>query len=482
MFGNTPSRTSGRLRATLVLLFCALPFLAAGRLSHADIQLPDIGDPASQALTLAQEEALGREILKEIRRNLPLLKDTELNSYVRSLGLRLVSSSPDAQSNFYFVLIDDPAINAFATPGGVVAINSGLILAATNEAEVAAVVAHEIAHVTQRHLARMYAGSDKVDIATGLGILAAILVSAYSSELAEAALYSSIAAGQQQRLNFSRANEQEADRIGITTLANAGFDPHAMPSFFERMQRLSFGSPDATLEYLSTHPVTTSRISDSAARADQYSGQYTKSSIEFTLTQARIRALTTEPKDLLSTYQATPVPARTLAIRYVQAIALRRAGRYAESIALAKALAAERDDILAFKLAVAEAQIGAGAASDSMALLRTLDGVYPRYAPVTVLLAQALIQTGDPSEARRKIEGLIATQSDDPELHKLRAEAAAREGLIALSHESMADYYLAHGQVAAAVEQLELALKDTRIDETTEARIRSKRGMLTQRR
>lgn len=459
-----------------LLSFALTVFPASG--ARAEFELPDIGDPASKALTLAQEQALGREILKEIRRNLPLVDDVEISSYVRSLGLRLVASSPDAQPDFHFLVVEDRAINAFATPGGVVVVNAGLLLAARNEAEVAAVVAHEIAHVTQRHLARMYAGSDRVDIATGLGILAAILVSAYSSELAEAALYSSVAAGAQQRLNFSRANEQEADRIGIVTLANAGFEPHAMPDFFERLQRLSFSSPDAIPEYLSTHPVTTSRISDSIARADQYSGRYASSSQEFILIQARVRGVIEEPTTLIRQYGETPAPARTATVRYTQAIALNRAGRHTEALELARQLASEQPDILQFQLLLAETLLSNNQPRAALDTLQPLDAVYPRYAPVTALVTRALIMSGRPSEARRKVEAILATGLDDPSFLKLLAKAASAEGLTALSHEAMADYYLAHGQVSTAIQQLDVALKDPAIDETTEARIRSKRRTL----
>ena len=455
----------------LALLLCAALALLSAR---ADIELPDIGDPASRALTLSQERALGREILKEIRRSLPLVDDAEVASYVRALGLRLVAASPDAHSEFHFLVIDDGAINAFATPGGVVAVNTGLLTAARNEAEVAAVMAHEIAHVTQRHLARRYAGSDKVDIATGLGILAAILVSAYSAEAAEAALYSTIAAGAQHQLDFSRANEQEADRIGIITLAGAGFDPQAMPGFFERLQRLSFTSPDAIPEYLSTHPVTTSRISDSAARADQYRGDYSRDSTEFQLIQARVRALTADPALLLREYEETPMPARTARVRYIQALALQRAGRHSQALETARTLNAENPDTLPFQLLLAETQLASDQPRAALATLEPLDAVYPRYAPVTALTARALIANGRPTDARRKIEAILADGTDDPAFLKLRAEAASREGLVALSHEAMADYYLAHGQVSTAVHQLELALDDPAIDTNTETRIRAK--------
>lgn len=468
------NRARGRLRAALALLLCVCLGLPPLPAFSSDIELPDIGDPASQALTLAQEQALGREILKEIRRNLPLIEDPEVTSYVRSLGLRLVAASPDAHPDFHFLVIQDPAINAFATPGGVVAINTGLLTAARNEAEVAAVVAHEIAHVTQRHLARRYAGSGRIDLATGLGILAAILVSAYSTEAAEAALYSSIAAGAQQQLDFSRANEQEADRIGIITLAGAGFDPHAMPAFFERLQRLNFTSPDAIPEYLSTHPVTTSRISDSVARADQYQGDYRSDSEEFQLIQARTRALSSDPARLLREYEETPMPARTTRVRYTQTIALQRAGRHDQALAMAQTLNREKPDTLPYQLLLAEAQLGASKAHDALANLEPLDAVYPRYAPVTALMARALMANGKPTEARRKIEAILASGHEEPAFLKLRAEAAAAEDLVSLSHEAMADYYLAHGQVSTAVRQLELALDARDLDSTSEARIRSK--------
>lgn len=474
-YADTKGPVTTALRP-LVLFLCLL--ICGHETLAQDVKLPDIGDPASSVMSPSQEALLGETLLREIRRNLPLLDDPQLDSYINSLGYRLVSGAPDSRQDFTFLIVNDPAINAFAMPGGIVAINTGLILTAEDEAEVAAVVAHEIAHVTQRHLARMYAKSDDMSLATGLAILAAIIASAYDSQLGQAALYGTLAAGAQSQINFTRSNEQEADRTGIQTLANAGFDPHAMPSFFDKLQRHSFGSSSSITDYLRTHPVTASRISDSAARADQMTGNFERNSIEFKLMQARLRVLTETPKDSVERLEATPIADGDLVRRYEYGLALTLADRGERATEILRQPATRHPDLLPLQLAYADALKKAGHAGEALQRLRRLNDLFPQQEPVAIPLARLLIESGKAQEANAVMDPIVHLESPTPLALKTRAEAADAAGEKALSHETLADYYIAFGQFAPALKQLDLALKVRGLDNVTEARLRDKREKL----
>jgi predicted Zn-dependent protease len=283
-----------------VLALCAsLPLAAIGQ-----NQLPDFGDPASSTLSPADEREIGALLMRQIRAYMPVIDDPEIEGYIQSLGYNLLSGGTQGSTDFYFFVIADPAINAFAMPGGYIGINSGLITSAESESEVASVVAHEIAHVTQRHIARAIAASEGTQYATLAAVIAGLIIGTQNSEAGQAAVAGAAAAGAQSQLNFTRSNEKEADRVGIGMLAKAGYDPRAMPTFFEKMHLASryYSRPP---EFLSTHPVTTSRIADSRSRAEQYPYKQIADSASFGLTRAKLNVLTSNnlPR-LLAIYEA----------------------------------------------------------------------------------------------------------------------------------------------------------------------------------
>ncbi|MGI9303551.1 MAG: beta-barrel assembly-enhancing protease [Gammaproteobacteria bacterium] len=459
----------------------ALSLCAAGAGAETSVQLPDIGDPASAVLTPAQERALGSALLAQIRNQLRLVKDPELTSYVQSLGARLVTNGVSGQTRFSFLLIDDSRINAFAAPGGIVAINAGLLLTAQSESELAAVLAHEIAHVTQRHLARTYAKSGKINVTTALGVLAAVLAGAYGGgDLGRAALYSSLAAGAQAQLAFSRTNEIEADSVGIRLLAAAGYEPRGMPQFLQRLHKntqLNYGSIP---EYLSTHPVTLSRIADTRARAAQFSGKFKSDSLTFRFAKARMRALTSNPASVVTDYERALRTSRLppVTMRYTYAIAQSLAGYQDKALEVLEELQAQEEGSLPINLALAQAQIKAGRSEQATVLLERMNAIYPGQESIIYHLADALIMRGRAAKALRLLDSKTRNGAHNPELDKLKATAAARTNKPWLSHESTADYYMAYGQYAAALEQFDLAIEGEDVDHVTRARVSSKRKQL----
>ncbi|MFP4079738.1 MAG: M48 family metalloprotease [Ectothiorhodospira sp.] len=441
-------------------------------------ELPDLGDPASALLSPSQEQALGRRLLREVRRSLPLSQDPLLVNYVQSLGQRLVSHVPDGgHAHFRFLVVEDASVNAFAMPGGVVGINTGLMRTTRNEAELAAVIAHEIAHVTQRHIAQAHTAGGRSDLASGLAILAGIIASAYVPELGQAAIVGGMAGGAQARLNFTRAKEEEADRIGVTILADAEYAPEAMPDFFERMMQLGGPGADAVPEYLRTHPVTQRRIAETRDRAARYDDEErVTDSREFGLMRARAWALT-DPEAVLAAH-ADQDPEDSAA-HYAQAVALIQQGRTQDALAALDAAREETDDppSLYLELARAEAFL-AGRDPDpdrALEILERLQELYPHFPPVAQTRARALLAADHPARALQAVDHLLTQDVEIPSLYRLKGEAAKQMGRTARSHEAMAEYYFHHGQYREAVRQLDIALSEPGLDTPLEQRIRSKR-------
>ncbi|MEA3410350.1 MAG: M48 family metalloprotease, partial [Pseudomonadota bacterium] len=471
--------SGNRLNSLFVALAICLPASGISVAEERDIRLPDIGDPASAVLSRAEEQQLGTIILGQIRNSFPVIDDPELNTYIQSLGTRLITEGLDSELLFHFLLIDDPNINAFATPGGVISVHSGLLVGAANESELAGVVAHEIAHVEQRHMARTYANAGKINIATALGVLASIAAGMLDPNLGAAAVQGTLAASAQAQLAFSRSNEREADRVGMQLLTAAGYNPNGMPSFFEKLQKANQLNAGPALEFLSTHPVTLSRISDTRNRAEQLIAEgrrdYLNDTETFRFAKARLLALGTSPTALIDQARKKTLN-RTDS--YAYAIALTRNGDVEQAIAVLDKLVETDPDNLWLQLALAQAYMKSWRLPKATELLRDINEIYPNQEAVVYYLAQSLLDQEKGGEALRILDTIPVQRVSNPALYKLRAEAGAQAGQPWLSHEALADYYLQYGHFSAALEQLELALQGRRINTVAQARIRVKRKEL----
>ena len=225
--------------------------------------LPDLGDSASSDLSPLAEQRIGAQIMRDIRWKDPAyLQDAEVEDYLNILGDRLVAAGPGAGLPFEFFGVNDPSLNAFAMPGGKIGVHTGLILAAQGESELAGVMSHEIAHVTQRHIARMVGKQGQFGVLMLASLLVAILAAKSSSQVSQAAIMTGQAAGLSSQLAYSRDFENEADRLGVQNLAAADFDVRGMPSFFERLQKNSRLYENNAPAYLRTHPLTGERITE----------------------------------------------------------------------------------------------------------------------------------------------------------------------------------------------------------------------------
>jgi len=465
------------LRALLVLLLLAVPrVLAEG--------LPELGDAAQASLSPLQERRIGESIMREIRADRSFLDEPEATDYINNLGHRLASRNPDARQDFEFFLIHDSQINAFALPGGFIGVHTGLILAAQSESELAGVVGHEVGHVTQRHIARMIAQQKQSTVMSLASLAAALLLSRVSSDAAQAALAFGQAGTIQGQLNFSRDNEREADRVGLQILDQAGFDPHAMVSFFERLQRATRVYETGAPSYLRTHPLTFERIADMQNRLQGATFRQVQDSLEFQLIRAKLRAQLDAPRDAVAFFEGSLAERKFLseaASRYGLAASLMRVKEYARS---RRALADLRTLVPASPIVdtlACELDYRSGGAERALDCYRESLKRYPAYRALIYDFAGALLQTGQPGEALRLVEARLLTITDDYKLYLLQARGYAALNKRLAQHRAQAEAYVRMGNVTAAVEQLQIGLKTGDGDffqlSSAEARLRELRKM-----
>lgn len=455
-----PRRAIGSsLRVALITgLLTAL--LAVPAMSQSN--LPSMGEPADNALSPLEEVAIGRQFMRQIRTSLPLARDTQLQEYITNLGQQLVQASGRQTSNFTFFIVQDPSVNAFAIPGGYIGVNLGLINAMIYEDNLAGVLAHEIAHVTQRHHARTFALGKSRKLSAAATILAAILIGAASPEAGQAALAAGIAATQQSSINFTRSNESEADRIGIAILDSAEFDPAAMAQSFSILERKNrLNTSGLELEYLRTHPLDSKRIAEAADRAANMTKRGRGNQLDFTLFKARLRVLTTADPALQLQREAsqwrrepTADTAYALAMLNLRANHLDKAGQWMDEL-----LKITKDNPKVLLLS-AELTAAEGNTAQSKRQLKALHSLFPeRYSILEVLLDQ-VIDDRQLGRARALAKDYIR-HSDDPNPKAYRTLASVQQqlGETAASHESLAYYFAEQDEFQRAASQLELALR-----------------------
>jgi len=455
-----------KLRASLTGLCLTAWLLLPGPLAAqtAQDQLPEMGTAAQATLSIEDEYRIGRMVMRGLRESGTLLEDPEVGEYLQALGLRLSSLAHDGNRNFNFFMVRDPAINAFALPGGFVGIHSGLLLETANESELAAVLAHEVSHVTQRHIARGLENQARVNLVSTAATLAAILIGAMAGGGSDATMGAVTAAqglAVQSRINFTRENEYEADRVGIGILAAAGFDPTAMASFFETMGRRTQLGPDRVPELLRTHPVTSARIAESRGRASQIPTVTPRESMGYALIKERVRVLGTpagaDPREYYASLTANE-PDVTLAQVYGRALARMMAGEAAAAIPVFTRLRDSHPEVLQFHTALAQAQLSAGQTKAAIETLERAHALAPRNVPVTVRYGEALLQAGRPKRAHEVLLDLFNNVAPSQEQIRLTAIAANAAGDVADAYSYMAEYHIMSGDLPLAINQLEFAL------------------------
>jgi predicted Zn-dependent protease len=468
------------VKAIQTLLACLLLAVPAA----VGQSLPDLGDVSQSEMSPLQERRLGQSIMLEIRADPAYSEDPEVTDYLNTIGYRLVGAAPDARQEFSFFLMVDPQVNAFALPGGYIGINSGLMLTAQSESELAGVMSHEIGHVAQRHFARMLSAQKETQLAALAGLAIAILASRASSDVAQAALIGSQAASIQSSLNFSRANEQEADRVGFQILDKAGFDTSAMALFFERMLQATRYYQSAAPSYLRTHPLTTSRISDMQNRAQNMPYRQVPDSIEFQLMRAKLKATQDSPADSVKFFEESLTERKYLseaASRFGLVEALIRTRAYARAAKELQALRKLLPSSPIIETQAARLSAAAGDAGGTLRIYREALRSFPNYRALVYNYAEVLLRANQPEEALKLVESRLQYQVSDYRLYQLQAKSYAALNRGMLQHRALAESYFRLGNVRTAIEQLVLAQRagdgDFFVQSSVDARLRELRAL-----
>lgn len=442
-------------------------------------RLPEIGDISGNLMTPAEEQRLGKAFMRGIRTSEKVVDDPLLIDYLQDLGRRLANNSDDATGDYTFFLIDNPQINAFAGPAGYIGVFTGLILTAQTESELAAVLAHEIAHVTQAHLRRAWQVASTMSLPQAAVLLAAVVLGAtVGGDAAMAAAAAGQAGLIQQQINFTRANEREADRVGIGILAESDFEPRAMASFFQRLGRANRGEGSQIPEYLRTHPVTSNRIADSQGRAEQYSIKQKAENIRFHMLRAALRERQiTNSREALVQFEQSLKEGRYRhedAERFGYVLALMRNQRLAQAREQIDRLLRKHPTLSELIIVSARLHRQAGETQKGLTELRNALTLFPTNFALTLTLADYLLTEKKAAEAYELLREQLQIRSTDARLYELLARAAAGTGRKSEGHEHMAEHYYLLGNLKAALLQLEIALRDKQLDYYQSERLESR--------
>lgn len=448
--------------------------------------LPDMGNSVDEVLSPSDEARLGHEVMNQLRAMNALLDDPLVDRYLQGLGQRLVSQSTSATDPFLFFAVRDGRINAFALPGGYVGINTGLLVVTRNESELAGVLAHEVSHVSQRHIARRMADSRQANILTGAATLAAILAGAGTGnpQMVQGAISAGMAATVQNAISFTLQNEKEADRVGMHLLAGAGFDPRGMPSFFELMAQQSRFYETAYSDFLRTHPLDTERISEAAERARMVASQRLPiaPSRAYLLIRSRTRALTAD--DLIASQAAFRTElSRSQGIeqetaRYGLALALLRQGQASAAQEELETLVNQAPDVPEYLLALAEAQQANRQADAALLTYRKGLRLFPGDSVLSLDYARALLTMGDAQAAHGQLRAIPPSSEIAGRRLRLLAQAAEQMGKKGESHLHLGEYLAFQGQTREAITQMTYALKEADLDAEERTNVESRRKAL----
>ncbi len=461
-----------KLAALCLSLSLLLPMAPVKALAQG---LPELGGSESASLSPAMERQLGEHIMRDIRRNRDYLNDAAVQEYLNNFGTRLLSATPEARGegnyDFFFFAVRDSRLNAFALPGGFIGVHSGLVLAADSESELASVMAHEISHVAQRHIARMLGKQQNDSLISMAAILLGMLAAGSNADLAQAAMMGGTGLAAQRQLNFSREAEREADRLGLQILRNAGFDTAGAVSFFERLQRANRVYNDNAPVYLRTHPLTTERIADMQSRTQAERYRQHADSLDFHLIRARLRVLQEnsaqghhDASEFFATQLRHPQPAQQIAARYGLATVALQKGEAARVVKLLE----EANNLLPrvseamqggapLHSLMIEAQLQAKQAERAVQTAEAARTRFPMSRNIAVLYADALMAAGQGQKAVDFLRDQLTLYRQEPDLHQRLAKAYAAQGKIALQHTAMAEHYALTGSVPAALDQLTIA-------------------------
>lgn len=445
------------------LVFSAATLLAAATASLADdIKLPDIGSPADAVLSKNDEAQIGAAIMRQINASGVVVKDPQITEYVNEIGHRVASYANDGNYNFTFFVVDDPSINAFALPGGYIGVHTGLLEATRTEDELAGVLAHEIAHVTQRHIARAVTANQRQSLISTAIMLGAIVAGAFGGVGGDA-MQGAIAVAQgtaaQSQINFTRSNEHEADRIGMTALAESGFDPSGMASFFEVISRSTSPSESRIPAFLQTHPVSSTRIAEARSRARNFPSVQTSDSVNYGIARARLVVdRFDQPEEAVEFFERQPSEYQTDRWQYGLAEAYLRDGQHRKALRIFEELSNREPEVIGYHIGLAQAQLELEQIDEAGATFARALELFPRNVPLVVRYAEALLRLGNAELAHSLLLDLFNNVAPSPDQVLLIVRAAIDADEIVEAHYYRAEYSFMTGDLIGGIGFLREAL------------------------
>lgn len=443
------------------LVYSILLFSLLAPIALAD-DLPDLGDVSATVLSPLQEKKIADQIMRDVMSSDEVISDPEITDYIQNLGMRLASNGPDKTQWFNFFVVKDNSINAFAMPGGVVGVHTGLIVAASNESELAGVMGHEIGHVVQHHMARMLAQQKNDSLISLAGMALAILSARANPQLASAAMTASSAGAVQKQLDYTRDHEREADRVGISILESAGYDTHAMASFFETMQKGTRYVEGSAPTFLRTHPITSERIADVTARVANSHYRVAPYSPDFDYVRAKILASSGIANQAVNLFQSNLQDRRYSSEspqHYGLAIALLRVGNADGANKELSWLRSNMPNHPFFASLAANIEVARdnpiGAAKAYQASL----AIYTGSRALIYGYAEHLLRIHQPQQVLQLINEKQSLYPDDAYMYELRSKSYAALGKNLLSHQAQGEAYFRRYNVQKALEQMDLAVK-----------------------
>jgi beta-barrel assembly-enhancing protease len=459
-FLNNYSALQSLRKTSVALCLCCL--FALPKMTFAQINLPVLGDSVSGTISTQQEYEFGRELLRQIRRETPMFDDPLIMEYITSLTFKLAVNSQLKDHRLEFVLIDNQILNAFAAPGGIVGVNAGLFLYADNEGQFASVLSHELAHISQRHYARSVQEAQNNALPSVAGLLASLIRAAtVGGDAGQAALMTNQAIGQENQLRYSRSNEQEADRVGIRTLYNSGFDPNDMAGMFEEMMRMKSFSRRLP-EFLSTHPLDENRIADSKNRSNSLPSVDYVQNIEFLLMKHRVALHYANNKNTVLQALQRDLPQlngiEKDAAMYGIALGQLYNGQYVQATQSLDGLLKKDPTRITYVMLEADIAEAAGQTERALSILEKNLKINPNNNPLTMSYAKTLNENGRYEDAAKVLERQSLLRSDDPEIWYQLAEIQGKADNISKVHQARGEYFITVGDFTRARNQFNLAL------------------------
>jgi len=448
----------------LITSLLLLNTLFSNVIADDELHLPDMGDSTGTLISPLQEKALGESFFRSIRAQLDISYDPDIQNYIQTIGQTLVANSDNPSQAFYFFVVLSDDINAFAGPGGFIGINSGLILNSESESELASVIAHEIAHVTQRHIYRSYEASSRMSLPAAAAMIAAIIVATQAPDVGIGALSAIQAGSIQMQIDFTRDNEQEADRIGLKTLARANFDPRSMPTFFEKLQQASRYYGAGAPEFLRTHPITTSRIADTRGRAETYPYRQVPDSQNYRLTKAKLRLSSKQNslEDLVTYFQAQVdqgTAEQRAAMQYGLGLSYLKQQKFDPAEGIFLNLNKRYPKQVHYLTALAQVSLEKQDVATARNLYLKLEQQFPDNPDFKFEYIAILLKSNQAQQALQLLKLTNYKTQQHPRYYLLLAQSYGKLGQDVNLHRYMAEYYYSIGQTDDAIMQIKLAQK-----------------------